>query len=483
MRIEYDIQCQGEVLERFYLDRTAHSMIMGPLGSAKTTTSCLKLFDLMCEQPPNPEGIRPTRFVAIRNTSGDLSSTTIKDWLEAYSELGTFKGPGASPAQHNLHFELDDGTIVKSELIFLPLDREDAVRKLRGFQVTGFWLNETKELNKAVVDMADGRHGRYPTMIQGGVDCGWHGMLGDYNAPDEDEWIYKYAEETKPKGWIFFKQPGGVTKSADGKTWELNPNAENILNLPPNYYENLLQGKNDDWISVNIANEYGFSLDGKPVHPGYKDSMHCQPCDPIEGYSIDIGMDFGLTPAATFGQKVNGQWRVFDELCTEDMAADQFGSLVLDKLNGEYRGFEYNTPRGDPSGASGNQSTKDNVFKVLRAQGLHCLPAGQNNDPLIRRKALSQHFIRLTITSEPGIIIDPRCKTLRKGLAGKFSYRRLKVSGDERYENKPNKNFWSHICEACEYMMVGAGEDRTVLNGSRPRQRVVTIPTKINVFG
>jgi len=483
MQVEYDVRCQGDVLEEFYLDRTAHSMIMGPLGSAKTTTACLKMFDLMCEQPPNPEGIRPSRWVAIRNTSGDLSSTTIKDWLEAFGELGTFKGPGSTPAQHTLQFQLEDGTVVKSEVIFLPLDREDAVRKLRGFQVTGFWLNEAKELNKAVVDMADGRHGRYPTMIQGGVDCGWHGMIGDYNAPDEDEWIYKLAEEIHPKGWVFFRQPGGVTRSKDGKEWVLNPNAENIANLPQNYYEYLLAGKNNDWISVNLANEYGFSLDGKPVHPGYKDSMHCQPCEPVEGVPIDIGMDFGLTPAATFGQKVHGQWRVFDELCTEDMAADQFGTLVLDKLNSEYRGFEYNPPRGDPSGENGNQSTKDNVFKVLRAQGLHCLPAGQNNDPLIRRKSLSQHFIRLTITSEPGIIIDPKCKVLRKGLAGKFSYRRLKVAGDERYENKPNKNWWSHVCEACEYMMVGAGEDRTVLNGSRPRQQVVTIPTKINIFG
>ena len=100
--IEYLIECQGDVLEDFFLDRTMNSFIMGPLGSAKTTTCCHKLFDLMCEQPPNPQGVRPSRWLAIRNTSGDLSGTTQRDWLEAYGDLGKFKAGGANPATHTL---------------------------------------------------------------------------------------------------------------------------------------------------------------------------------------------------------------------------------------------------------------------------------------------------------------------------------------------------------------------------------------------
>jgi len=466
---EYNILPQGPVLEDYYLDRSPHPMIRGPLGSGKTTTSCQKIFDLMTEQSPNPEGVRPSRWVAVRNTAGDLAGTTIKDWLEMFGDLGRFVKGGADPACHYLHFMLDDNTTVKAEMIFLPLDREDAVRKLRGYQVTGFWLNEVKELNKAVVDIADSRHGRYPTTIQGGVECDWHGMIGDYNSPDEDEWIYHLAEEIRPDNWTFHHQPGAVYWDDGAKQWVINPDCENYDNLPENYYENLIKGKAHDWIKVNVANEYGFSIDGKPVHPLYVDSMHCQPCEPVDGHIIQFGLDFGLTPAATLGQKVNGQWRIFREVVTEDMAADEFAPMLKDVLE-EYRalGFKVASGFGDPAGGSGNQSTKKTPFQILNAAGVPCVQAG-TNDVEIRRKSLSQHFTRSTMAHEPGIIIDPGCTILRKGLAGKFCYRRMKIAGDERYHDVPDKNYWSHVCESLEYLMVGAGEGRQLL--STPAQR------------
>lgn len=113
--------------------------------------------------------------------------------------------------------ELDDGTRVESELIFLALDRPQDVKKLRGVQATGFWLNETKELSRATVDMADLRHGRYPSMAVGGVDCTYHGMIGDSNAWDEDHWLFEtISSGTTPDGWSFFRQPDGVLKTTDG---------------------------------------------------------------------------------------------------------------------------------------------------------------------------------------------------------------------------------------------------------------------------
>lgn len=457
------------MLEQFYLDQSPHPMIMGPLGSAKTTTSCQKAFDFMCAQSPNGEGIRPSRWVAVRNTAGDLAGTTIKDWLEMYGDLGTYVKGGREPPSHSLFFELDDMTKVKAQMIFLPLDREDAVRKLRGYQVTGFWLNEVKELNKAIIDIADSRHGRYPTLIQGGVDCDWHGMIGDYNAPDEDEWIYRLAEETCPDNWSWHKQPGAAIWDESSKQWIINTKAENYNNLPDDYYENLIKGKENDWIKVNLGNEYGFSIDGKPVQPLYQDSIHCQPCEPTPGYDIQFGVDFGLTPAAALGQKIDGQWRIFDEVVTEDMAADEFAPMMSDIIRIKYRDFKFSQGYGDPAGGQGNQSTKRTPFMILNAAGVPCVPASTNNDVPIRRKSLSKHFIRNTMAHEPGIIISPRCKTLRKGLAGKFCYRRVRVAGDERFHDQPDKNKWSHVCEALEYLMVGAGEGRELL--STPGQR------------
>ena len=64
----------------------------------------------------------------------------------------------------------------------------------------------------------------------------------------------------------------------------------------------------------------------------------------------------------------------------------------------------------------------------------------------------------------PALIISPKCKYVRKGLAGAFCYRRVQVAGDERYTDEPEKNAWSHPVEALEYGLLGAGEGHEALS-------------------
>lgn len=436
-------------------------MIMGPLGSGKTYQSCIKIFTAMCEQAPNPEGIRPSRWYAIRNTYPDLTTTTIKDWRSLFGDLGEYKSGGMEPPTHRLDFDLDDGTSVEAELIFLALDRDDAIKKIRGSQVTGFWLNEAKELQKSIVDMADLRHGRYPSMAAGGVLPTWHGMIGDTNAPDEDSWYYWLAEVDHPEGWRFFRQPGGVR--SEGDSWEINPLAENVGNLPDGYYIRGMAGKTEDWIKVNLANEYGYVATGKPVHPQYVDSIHCSRdvLRPQDGYKIVVGLDFGRTPAAVFTQRVEmGRWIVFDEFVTEDMSAATFAPELKRYIDATYPGFEFEF-WGDPSGGNGGQATDDTPFKILRKHGIVARPT-ETNSPLIRRSALTQPMMRNCMDGRPAFLISPNVSMTRKGLAGKFCYRRIKVAA-ERYTDEPDKNEYSHPVEACEYALQGGGEGRAAV--------------------
>jgi hypothetical protein len=60
-------------------------------------------------------------------------------------------------------------------------------------------------------------------------------------------------------------------------------------------------------------------------------------------------------------------------------------------------------------------------------------------------------------------LISPKAKLIRKGLAGGFQFRRLKVAGDERYTDEPDKNMYSHPVEALEYVMLGEGEGDAAL--------------------
>jgi len=47
----------------------------------------------------------------------------------------------------------------------------------------------------------------------------------------------------------------------------------------------------------------------------------------------------------------------------------------------------------------------------------------------------------------------------------------MSVTGEERFHDKPDKNIYSHIVEACEYGLVGAGEGDKLIESSVGRTR------------
>jgi hypothetical protein len=455
--IEYslDYRPQGPMLAQFHdtLDNH-HRFIMGPLGSAKTTTVVVDVFDLMCMMPKDINGIRRSRWAAVRNTYPDLKRTTIPEWLDVVpEELGAYNG---QDLVHKMDFiDEDTGDHVMAEMHFIALDRPDDVKKLRGMQLTGGWLNEAKELPFAVVQMLFGRCGRYPRRSEV-QDPFWWGVVGDTNAPDVDSWYHRLAEVDRPEGWVFIRQPGGVTR--ENEKWVLNPEAENLQNLPPNYYQYQIDGNNDDWIKVNLANDYGFVMDGKPMYPEYQDYIHCSkeviPFNPQ--FPIVLGADFGRTPACAFLQHINHQWRVIDEVVTDDMGAVRYVELVQAKLNGPFAGAKV-VGWGDPSGGYGQQLDERVVFDIFLDAGIPMDPA-PSQDPTVRRESVAKHLTKLTIMGTPSLLISPNCHYLRKGLAGGYHLKRMAVLGEERFHEKPNKNIYSHICESLEYALVGEGE-------------------------
>lgn len=484
-RVELSYRPQGPTLDAYISCSERRAFIMGPLGSGKTNASCWKAFRIMCNQRPNSQGVRKSRGYAIRNTYPDLMSTTVKDWLDMFGDLGRFVGGGLEPPTHTLNFNLEDGTRVEAELVFMALDRPDAIRKIRGSQLTFAWLNEVKELAKATADMIDLRVGRYPSASDGGPS--WFGVFGDTNAPDEDHWYYVLAEEQRPSGFKFFRQPGGVIQVGTGDqiTWRANPSAENIQNLPPGYYTTGAQGKSGDWIKVNLANEYGFVQDGKPVYPEYRDSVHCREFELVPSAGIWIGLDFGLTPAAVYGQRMAmGQWRWHRELVTTDTGVVAFANLLKADIATNYQGVPIHAITGDPAGeqrqGGDTQEKIRTVFQILAANGVDSRPAHTNNFTK-RREAVAVALNRM-IDGAPGLLIHPQCKMLRKGMAGAYNYKRVQVTGDEKYRDEPDKNGYSHPCEAAQYLMMGAGEGKALTTKPRDTPLPTVAVTEYSVF-
>jgi hypothetical protein len=74
-------------------------------------------------------------------------------------------------------------------------------------------------------------------------------------------------------------------------------------------------------------------------------------------------------------------------------------------------------------------------------------------------------MLRLDFSGHPAFMLTPGCPMLRKAYAGGYKYKRMNVSGEERFIDKPNKNRYSHVCESHQYLFLGAVGDNRVIGG------------------
>lgn len=445
----------GPVAQAFFDCRKERSMIMGPFGSAKTSTLINKIFTLSVIQKPSPiDGVRYTRWLAVRDTYRQLEKTTIPSWKEwtvdkGIAPKGFTGGRGGNPGQHVIDLALPDGTRMHSEVHFIAIEDGNVKDILGGYNITGGWLNEADLVAEEVFDLLPDRCGRYPSMMHGGPS--WKGMLCDYNAPDVDHHFYKLCEEDRPPDVGFYRQPGGM-----------DPDAENLENLPGGraYYEGMIaRNSKKPWIIArNVHNTYAYSRDGKPVYVKYDDRRHVStvPLKPIKGLPLLLGLDAGRTPAAVIGQETpSGQVRVLREFVRHNIAGPAFGEALGEYLGKEFPGF-YCEGDADPSAVYASENSDDLwVEQVSNAADITIQPALTNK--LLTRLGAVESLLDGTIDAgTPRFILDPSCKILRKGFNSGYKYRKIKngakTVGDEQYSEEPLKNDYSHPHDALQYL-------------------------------
>ncbi len=441
MRINYSTK-YAPTLAQFHRDDHFVRGIRGPIGSGKSVACCMEIVMRALKQEPGPDGVRRSRWAVIRGTYPELISTTIKTWLQ-WIRPEVFGSPNYSaPITH--HVKL--GPDCELEVAFLALDKDKDVKKLLSLELTGAWVNEAKEVPKSVLEMLTGRVGRFPAQWQGGPS--WSGVIMDTNSPDDDHWWYKLAEEVQPEGYRFFAQPSGLSSQA-----------ENLPNLPGgvNYYRRQLPGKSPDWIDVYVHGSYGSIEDGKPVYPEWDRSkfVPSEPLRPYRGIPLLVGMDFGLTPAAAIGQVTpRGQLRILAEVVAQDMGIRRFIQDALKPVMAmEFPGMKFFVV-GDPAGAQRAQTDERTCFDELVAQNIQSYPAPTNNFAT-RREAVANYMTKV-VDGQYGLQVDNRCIWLIKGFNGRYRYRKMQIAGTDRYTETPDKNEYSHVHDALQYLALGS---------------------------
>jgi hypothetical protein len=446
----------------FFLGERFIELIVGPVGSTKTTAAIMKIAYHAAQMAPCRDGVRRSKAVWVRNTREQLKDTSIPDFLRWFPD-----GLAGNFLRTDLKFLLRFGN-VECEVSFRGLDDQNDVRRLLSLQTSFGIIDEFREISPAVFEALQGRVGRYPSKLDNGVGCvkddgteNKH-IWGASNPPDVDT-PWETLLSDPPTNVGVYIQPSGMSPEAD---W--------LEYLPQDYYPNLMLGKSEDWIDVYIHAKFGKSLAGLPVYRTFRSEFHVAKSKllPIRlsDRPLIIGMDFGLNPSATVNQlDLRGRFLTYDALTSDNMGIERFlNSKLKPLLASKYPGFPVLVV-GDPAGQARAQTDERTCFEMVRASGLKAIPARTN--VTAARIGAVEKFLNRQIDGGPGRLLCPEgARVLIQAYRGGYRYK-LKKNGEA--EDAPEKGTLSHIADADQYACLHADADQGGAYNARQQARPV----------
>ncbi|TXH12883.1 MAG: hypothetical protein E6R03_12150 [Hyphomicrobiaceae bacterium] len=526
----------GPISAAFLLSTAPINIIEGPIESGKSSTSANRLYKAICTAPRSRDGKRRSRWLITRNTYPDLRGSTVETWLNWFPPDVYGRFYDTEPYLHEMRF-LD----VEADVIFESFldDSDDVIRSLRSKEYTGAWVNEAQFMPRRLVFEIASRTGRYPRKIDIAEDCPeglrqW--LICDHNAPfTDDHWIRRMRGDVplpldmppeermqydKPPSVRFFKQPSALIEilAPDGETvrgYEVNPKAENLANMSdgvrstidmerlageaqaakadpprPHRYLELVGGRTKAEIDRDLMGRVVRIQAGAPATPQFRRERHVGRPDmePVEGVTVVLGADHGLTPAVVFLQQINGGWVCFDELVGENIGTNEFAPLVKARLLMRFpwiaTGGGGYVAWGDPQGGWRGSTDTRTPFKLYEAHGILMRPPAQKDKPLLRLEA-TRKVLATEFNGQPRFRAHPRCVRTIDALEGGAQVRRVKTPDGLKLTEEIVKNAQSHIFESLGYALWGGGEVKEMLQPANSEARKTihrTIPKGRRVF-
>jgi len=434
-----------ESLDEFFYSDKFISLAVGPVGSTKTTAGIMKILHHAALMAPCKDGIRRSRAIWVRNTREQLRDTSIPDFLKWIPDgvMGHF-------LKTEYKFLLKVGDI-ECEVLFRGLDDANDVRRLLSLQASFFIFDEFREIHPDIYNAAQGRIGRYPDKMMNGVGCqtddgkpNMH-LWGMTNPPDMDTFWEDLLTEPPDNVHVTI-QPSGLSPEADWTKY-----------LPDDYYDNLAQGKTEDWIDVYIHAQFGKSLSGQPVFRSFDRTVHAskEELKPMFTESpLIIGVDAGLTPAAVIGNVAyDGRLVVYDALISDGMGALRFVRERLKPLLANKFPGRRAVVIIDPAAFQRVQTDERTVADIYKNEGFSVRPA-RTNSVAARIAAVDKYLTRVVDGKYSFVACSVHANNLIQALAGKYRY---KINTKGVRDEKPEKSHpWSDIADAFQYMCLHA---------------------------
>ena len=279
----------------------------------------------------------------------------------------------------------------------MALDDDADLQKLKSTNITGAYVNEGQNTDLKTVTALLERAGRYPKpeMVRGKLVRGSikKNVQIDMNAADESHWVpimrgdvpipeYFTTDQIrmhkKPSQWAFYVQPPALLEVMDSAgmvvDYKLNPKAENLKFLPEDYYESKTRGQSKDVIDMTCMNRTGSLRGGKPVFVGWNKEIHVARDKLVYKPELPllVGLDYGRTPAAVWGQVYGGRWFILGEYYMEDTSSDLFAPALKRELARRMPDIDWSNIQwwGDPAGDFKGQADEKTSVQVFRKHGI-----------------------------------------------------------------------------------------------------------------
>lgn len=476
----------------------------GPVGNGKSVGMVMFIYKESAGQVPTVveengerKRVRWSKWLIARHTHKALEETTIETMNEWLGDRLRWHNNYANGEYEE---PLPDGTLLRIEFVCHATESPNILSDLQSLELSGAWVNEAVYTPLRVISRIHSRIGRFNPNPQGGVRLKHFPVIMDTNSPDETNWWYVKECVERPEGWRFYVSPPALLARKDPVTGAVRyvPNdgrdfaslgiraAENVREVDGGYHEGWgywlkqVAGADPDELRKLILNQFGTSVAGMPVFPEWVDSTHCVHGEiPYQrGLALCAGMDLGRTPACVIGQMgPNGALYALREVTTWEASANggkgglrrmdvgQFADELLKPVIVNEFGCPVSHVKVfcDPAGKNFNEVVSVSAVEMLRRHGVNAVPCDRDNvgysfeqrnanEVRLRLRCVSEN-LRRTCGGVPAIQVSDRCEMLRKGFNGKYCYRRLRTGGDdERYSDDPDKNDYSHVQDAFQYL-------------------------------
>lgn len=480
----------GPISDAFLLDRSFISIIIGPVGSAKTMTALRKLRRVGMRQKGrlDARGVywRKARVGVIRETYPNIEKNTLPSWFRIHAETDG-KFTWKAPFTHRLQLILAQDAAGKAtdvcelEVEFRAIGDRSVEEACRGWEVVAVLIDETDLQPAELLAYLSGRVGRSsdldPSMV---VD---QQIIMSLNAPYMDNWVYGLAIEKNLGDWVdpalseilgtrplltTFIQPGGR-----------EPGAENLHNLPRGYYQLQVAANRHrpDYIARMIDNKFVPMQHGQPVNPQFDYTAHVRELDWDKSRMLIVGFDQGLYAAAVASQRLAlGQLRSLREVVSfrdngilSKLGPTAFGQMVKAMLAEHFPDVREENIRlvGDPAAWAASDredSEHDWILAFRQAIGLKPHRAKTN------KAALRNEAVWRAMSARDGYAVDSRhCPHLIKGHLGGYRYAKGDMKdGETRGHLDIADTVFTHVCDAEQYAAV---EGAHVIADIRGRQR------------